>query len=101
MSENDRAHVRRIYTERNQAVLLAAALAEQLGMPVGATEGYGPGWKVIVIDLPAGQVSWAVSPSDYLAVFAPYEGDVQEISGWEKASRLHRAITEGEEVPRG
>ena len=94
MSDSDRSIIHRLYTERNQAAQLAAALAEQLGIPVGAAEGRGPGWRVLVIDLPAGQVQWVVAPGDYLDVFAPYEGEVEEVSAWEKASRLHRAISE-------
>lgn len=61
------------YYDRNQAVLLAAKLAGQLGYYVGArADADEPGWTLIYIELPTGQVSWHIPDDELIGEFPPY-----------------------------
>lgn len=47
------------YYDRNQAVQAMAKMAQQLGMKVGLRQDIDePGWPVLMIDLPTGQVGY-------------------------------------------
>ena len=49
------------YFDRNQAVMLAARFALELGYVAGWKPNKDdPGWPILVIDLPTGQVSWHI-----------------------------------------
>ena len=53
------------YFDRNQAVLLAARLARTLGLRTGwHTDPDEPGWPVLFIELPTGQVSWHIPKAE-------------------------------------
>ena len=55
------------YFDRNQAAMLAASLAEQLGdgLCVGWKENPDdPDWPILYINLPQGQVSWHIPRSE-------------------------------------
>lgn len=55
----------RIYTERNRVVALAARMAKDRGLDVAvALEADAPGWMVVYIELPTGQVSWHFPAAD-------------------------------------
>jgi hypothetical protein len=59
-----------VYTERANVVALAVGLARRLGYPVGAlNDANEPGWVVVLIELPTGQVSWHFSAADFLRCF--------------------------------
>lgn len=53
-----------VYEDRNVLVLLCAKLAAMAGLPVGVrSDAQAPGWPVVFIELPSGQVSWHI-PAD-------------------------------------
>ena len=53
------------YFDRNQAVMALAKLAMQLGYTVGTCEDPNePGYDLLMIDLPTGQVSWHLPEND-------------------------------------
>jgi hypothetical protein len=50
-----------VYADRNRLVQLAARLAEMLGYEVRwGDDPASPGWPVLYIELPTGQVSWHI-----------------------------------------
>ncbi len=77
--EDIRALRKEVYAERNKCIALSARMALKLGLKAGLMDldVYDPGWsKVVVIDLPSGQVSWHV-PDEELNFFlflGPYDG---------------------------
>lgn len=96
-----------VYRERAH---LVALMATAYPSHIGATDPAEPDWKVVVIDTPAGQMSWHISPDD-LDLFrhvrptrpddAPWDGHSTD----EKYARVRRligqALTVTAEVPRG
>lgn len=71
------------YRERNRCVALIAQMAVQLGLPVGLSDAHEPeeGFvKVLMLDLPSGQVSWHI-PNDELHYF---EGLPEYDKPWDK-----------------
>ncbi len=88
-----------LYADRNRAVQLAAALAQQLGQRVGVrTDPDEPDWPVLMIDLPdqwgqRQQVAWHLAREDMLAgqwdaYPDPWDGHSDE----EKATRIRRYV---------
>ena len=75
-----------LYGDRNQAVILAAQMARQLGYRVGVREDED-GRPVLYIDLPTGQVSWHLQHERIervLCMFPRYKGE------WDGHSRHRR-----------
>ena len=75
-----------LYGDRNQAVILAAVFARQLGHTVGVGEDEQKR-PVIYIDLPTGQCSWHVQHERIervLCIFPRYKGQ------WDGHGRLQR-----------
>jgi len=57
--------IQTLYRERAQCCALIANLAMRLGYPVGvADDPKEPGWPVLLVRLPTGQVSWHYSDED-------------------------------------
>lgn len=55
--------MKKVYSDRNHAVSLAARLAEDQGYKVYVgIDPAEPDWPVFYIELPTGQLSWHVSP---------------------------------------
>ena len=49
------------YFDRNQAAMLAAVLAFEVGYPAGWVENADdPDWPILMLELPTGQVSWHI-----------------------------------------
>jgi hypothetical protein len=77
------------YYDRNQAVMLAAKLAEQLGLNVGVRADVDePGWTLIYIDLPSGQVSWHLPDAELVGWWPEYPSDWDGHSVEEKRRRV-------------
>jgi len=75
-----------LYGDRNQAVVLAARFARELGHNVGVGEDE-QGQPVLYIDLPTGQVSWHLKHERIqriLCMFPRYKGQ------WDGHTRLKR-----------
>lgn len=54
-----------VYSERNTCVALIASMAEGLDLPIGIRpDEDDPGWYILFIDLPTGQVSWHFQESE-------------------------------------
>lgn len=80
-----------VYTERNAVVVAFARLAASTGIKVAAYPAEdAPGFHVVYIDLPTGQVSWHI-PDDESELLSILNTDIQ----WdghgtpEKYHRLH------------
>jgi len=77
------------YFDRNQAVMLAARLASKLGYRVGVAEDKDePGWTLLYIDLPTGQVSWHIPDDELIEDWQPYAGVWDGHSVGEKRQRI-------------
>ncbi len=64
------------YLDRNLAVMALAKLAKQQGYSVGIKQDpQEPGWPVIMIDLPTGQVGWHIPESELCGAGLEYHGD--------------------------
>jgi len=62
------------YFDRNQAILLAAKLAQQQGYIVGiAKDPKEPDWPVVMLDLPTGQVGWHISKKELTLQLPDYQ----------------------------
>ena len=92
-----------VYAERNTVVAGLAALALELGYPVGtartAIEGWEPEWHgCVYLDLPTGQVSWHFHDreADMFAFLPPYQGTWDGHDTPEKYRRI-LALTGGTE----
>lgn len=84
-----------VYRERNLLAQLAARLAQVAGLQVYLCEDADePEWPVLYIELPTGQVSWHISPDDFLWPDLPlrrpntWDGHTTE----EKYSRVARFV---------
>jgi hypothetical protein len=64
------------YFDRNQAALVLAKLAQELGMTVGwHVDPEEPDWLVLMVDLPTGQVSWHFPKDEVVVEFPVYPGE--------------------------
>lgn len=69
-SQETRERLNGVYAERANVVALAVEMARRLGYPIGAlNDANEPGWVVVYIELPTGQVSWHYSADDFLRCF--------------------------------
>lgn len=60
-----------VYAERNLCVALIARMAQMQGYPVLLRMNDEPGWHIVFITLPTGQVSWHFQDSE-LPLFQGY-----------------------------
>lgn len=73
-AERDRA-----YRERAQLVALLAALYPS---HIGHSDPHEPDWAVVIIESPAGQLSWHVAPGD-MDLFAHVQPTSRIFRGWD------------------
>lgn len=87
-----------VYADRNLLAQLAAKFAADIGMPVGmANDPAEPGWPIIYIELPTGQVSWHVPADEVVERLTPYHGVWDGHSTEEKLARIQAFLTVPEE----
>lgn len=78
-----------VYTERNQVVLAFAASAVMAGWRVGQlVDPTEPDWPVLMIDTPAGQVSWHFKADELPEAIPAYAGEWDGHTNAEKYKRL-------------
>lgn len=87
------------YLERDQVVILAAALAHSLGHSagVGVDPEASPQWcRVVYLDLPTGQASWHCSPTlaPLIEGLPAYEGPWDRHTSPEKYRRIADFVLE-------
>lgn len=83
--------VENVYAERNQAALAFAWMAADRGWRVGYTDD-DPDWPVLLVETPAGQVSWHLKRSE-LPTWVPRFPDAWDgHTTAEKDERLNRII---------
>ena len=68
-NDNSKEQINAAYSERNKAVIILAKLALQFGLNAGKgkddNEEWDDEWRnVVYVDLPDGQVSWHISPTE-------------------------------------
>lgn len=64
------------YLDRNLAVQALASLALSVGLKAGVKlDPANPGWKLLYIDLPTGQVSWHLPESEIARNFPIYDAE--------------------------
>jgi hypothetical protein len=85
-----------VYAERNAVVLAFAHMAELQGWEVGKiTDPEEPDWPVLMIDTPAGQVSWHFQATDMPESMPVYPGKWDGHSTSEKYKRLRALVGMG------
>ncbi len=83
------------YFDRNQAVQVMAKMARQLGMKVGLRQDIDePGWPVLMIDLPTGQVGYHLPEDQVVGDWPEYDQEWDGHSLAEKRDRMERFLTE-------
>jgi len=81
------------YEDRNLAVMLLARLALLQTWPMGVREDPAePGWSLLFIDLPCGQVSWHLPTEEIVGKWPHYDKGWDGHSLWEKRQRLRLMI---------
>jgi hypothetical protein len=81
------------YFDRNQAVQALGRLAQSMGYNVGLLDDpEEPGWPVLVIDLPTGQVSWHLPADEVLGVWGRYDGEWDGHTTGEKRERIRKFV---------
>lgn len=81
------------YFDRNQAILALAKLARQQGYTVGLRiDPAEPGWPVLMIDLPTGQVGWHLPAAEIVGDWPSYKKEWDGHSLEEKRERLKQFI---------
>ena len=82
MLETSEEQKNKAYSERNRAVIMFAKIANRLGLRAGVGLDDNTSWddewgNVVYIDLPEGQVSWHIAPSEVhlLEGLPKYEGE--------------------------
>lgn len=89
-----------VYAERNAVVLAFAVLAARAGWKVGYVKDEAePGWPVLMIDTPEGQVSWHFWADDMPDHMPPYDGDWDGHDTREKYARLARCVAAQWDAP--
>jgi hypothetical protein len=87
------------YFDRNQAVQAMAKMARQLGMKVGLQRDPNePGWPVLTIDLPTGQVGYHLPEDQVVGDWPEYEKEWDGHSLAEKRDRVARFLAGEERV---
>lgn len=85
-----------VYAERNAVVLAFAHMAELQGWEVGKIlDPEEPEWPVLMIDTPAGQVSWHFKAEDMPETMPDYPGVWDGHSTPEKYARLRDLVAMG------
>ena len=85
------------YYDRNQTVQALAKLAQQLGMKVGLHQDPDlPGWPVLMIDLPTGQVGYHLPENEVVGEWPVYEKNWDGHSLAEKRERVARFLAGGD-----
>ena len=83
------------YYDRNQTVQAMAKMAQQLGMKVGLRQDTdAPGWPVLMIDLPTGQVGYHLPDEEVVGDWPEYEKEWDGHSLVEKRERVARFLAE-------
>ncbi|MCI5121240.1 MAG: hypothetical protein D3908_08640 [Candidatus Electrothrix sp. AUS4] len=86
-----------LHFDRNQAVQALAKMALELGMKAGLrNDPESPGWPVLMIDLPTGQVGYHLPENEVVGEWPVYEKDWDGHSLAEKRERVARFLA-GEE----
>lgn len=86
------------YYDRNQAVMMAAKLAAKLGYTVGVRPDEDePGWTLVYIELPTGQVSWHLPDAELTGLWRSYESAWDGHTVEEKRERI-AAFLRGDET---
>jgi len=81
------------YFDRNQAIMAFARLARKQGYTMGIQEDLQePGWPVLFIDLPTGQVSWHLPEQELRGEWPDYKKKWDGHGLMEKRRRLDRFI---------
>ena len=81
------------YFDRNQAVQALAKMALRLGMKAGLRrDPESPGWPVLMIDLPTGQVGYHLPEKEVIGEWPEYEKDWDGHSLAEKRNRVARFL---------
>lgn len=81
------------YAERNAVVLAFAHLADARGWTVGQlVDEHEPDWPVLMIDTPAGQVSWHFKADEMPPKMPAYPGEWDGHTTPEKYERLATLI---------
>ncbi len=89
MSENQSSTLNDAYYDRNQAVMVMAKLARQQGMKVGLRfDPDVPGWPVLMIDLPTGQVGYHLPKDEVCGNWPDYDQDWDGHSLVDKRERI-------------
>ncbi len=92
-SENQSSGIDEAYLDRNQAVQLLARAAQSLGWQMGVRiDPDEPGWPVLMIDLPSGQVSWHIKADELVGMWHAYQGEWDGHSLDEKRRRMAAEI---------
>jgi hypothetical protein len=87
---------RAIYADRNRLVELVGFLAQASGLPVQwGEDAEAPGWRVLYIQLPTGQVSWHL-PADAWHIGASWGGRWDGHDNAEKARRILSYVGAGD-----
>lgn len=80
-----------VYRERNAVVVAFARMAQAAGWKVGRLDDEeNPGWPVLMIDTPAGQVSWHFPEPEMPDDIPAYNGAWDGHTTPEKYARLAR-----------
>lgn len=92
----DDAAIAQLYTERNHLAQIVALLLRSTGAGSYTLESDDaiPGWPVLVVDTPAGQISWHLKPEDVrifdeIREVTVYDGHSKE----EAMDRLARLVS--------
>ncbi len=89
MIKNQSSTLDDAYFDRNQAVQTMAKMAQQLGMKVGLRRDLdAPGWPVLMIDLPEGQVGYHLPEDQVVGDWPEYDKDWDGHSLAEKRDRV-------------
>ena len=85
------------YFDRNQAVQAMAKMAQQLDMKVGLQRDPNePGWPVLMIDLPTGQVGYHLPEDQVVGDWPEYGKEWDGHSLADKRERVARFLDGGE-----
>jgi hypothetical protein len=74
------------YYDRNQAILLAAIMAQKAGYTVGVIDDEE--WPIVYIELPTGQVSWHLPKAEIITFLPKYAGEWDKHTVEEKRGRI-------------
>jgi hypothetical protein len=81
------------YYDRNQAAMLAAKLARELGYETGwRVNEDDPDWPILFIELPTGQVSWHIPMAEALDHNVVMHRQPQPWDGHDLEEKRHRIL---------